>query len=111
MFRLLIARGTNFLFAVALLLVALTASMLHLLARPHLLSWPLTLAFYWILDSTELARDARQAQSGCGCCRVLMLLLGEPAWQLSAGVGAGGDILGVGGVETPVCAERGAGRK
>ncbi len=73
MFRLLIARGTNFLFALALLLVALTASMLHLLARPHLLSWPLTLAFYWILDSTELARDARQAHR-LWLLPVLMLL-------------------------------------
>jgi hypothetical protein len=73
MFRLLIARGTNFLFALALLMVALAASMVHLLARPHLLSWLLTLAFFWILDSTELAHDARQTRR-LWLLPVLMLL-------------------------------------
>lgn len=62
MFRLLIVRGTSFLFALALVLLALGASMLHFLARPHVVSWLLTLAFYWILDSAERAQDARQAR-------------------------------------------------
>jgi hypothetical protein len=55
LFRLLIARGTNFLVAVALMLLAVSASMIHFLARPHVLSWLFTLAWFWILDSSERA--------------------------------------------------------
>src|SRR6266496_815577 len=53
MFRLLIARGTNILAAMALLLLAVSASMIHFLARPHVVSWLFTLAWFWILDSSE----------------------------------------------------------
>jgi hypothetical protein len=73
MFRLLIARGTSFLFVVGLVLLALGASMIHLLARPHVLSWLLTLAFYSILESTERAQHARQARR-LWLLPVLMLL-------------------------------------
>jgi hypothetical protein len=73
MFRLLISRSTNLLLALALLLVALAASMLHLLARPHLVSWLLTLAYYWILDSTERVEHARPANR-LWLLPVLMLL-------------------------------------
>lgn len=73
MFRLLIVRGTNFLFALGLVVLALGASMLHFLARPHVLSWLLTLAFYWILDSTERSKDASQARR-LWLLPVLMLL-------------------------------------
>jgi hypothetical protein len=53
MFRLLIARGTHLLAALGLVLLALAASMIHFLARPHVVSWLFTLAWFWILDSTE----------------------------------------------------------
>jgi len=53
MFRLLIARGTNVLVALVLLLFATSASMIHFLARPHVVSWLFTLAWFWILDSSE----------------------------------------------------------
>jgi hypothetical protein len=53
MFRLLIARGTNFFAALALVLLAVSASTVHLFARPHVLSWLFTLFWFWILDSTE----------------------------------------------------------
>ena len=53
MFRLLIARGTHLLAAVGLVLLALAASMIHFLARPHVVSWLFTLSWFWILDSTE----------------------------------------------------------
>jgi hypothetical protein len=53
MFRLLIARGTNLLSAVLLLLLSVSASMIHFLARPHVVSWLFTLAWFWILDSSE----------------------------------------------------------
>ena len=52
-FRLLLRRGTNVFVALVLLLLAASASMIHFLARPHVLSWLLTLAWFWILDSSE----------------------------------------------------------
>jgi hypothetical protein len=60
-FRLLLRRGTNVFVALVLLLVAASASMIHFLARPHVLSWLFTLAWFWILDSSEsdcLAADS-----------------------------------------------------
>jgi len=53
MFRLLIARGVNLLAALVLVLLALWASTIHFLARPHVLSWLFTLAWFVILDSSE----------------------------------------------------------
>ena len=53
MFRLLIARGTNLVVALGLVLLAVSASMIHFLARPHVVSWLFTLAWFWILDSSE----------------------------------------------------------
>lgn len=52
-FRLAVARGTNLFVALALTLLAISASTIHFLARPHVLSWLFTLAWFWILDSTE----------------------------------------------------------
>jgi len=52
-FRLLIARETQICIAVALVLLALSASTIHFLARPHVLSWLFTLAWFWILDSSD----------------------------------------------------------
>jgi hypothetical protein len=59
-FRLLIARGVNLFVAVVLVLLALSASMIHFLARPHVVSWLFTLAWFWILDSSE--RDGFDGQ-------------------------------------------------
>ena len=60
-FYFLILRGTNVLPAVVLLLLAVCASMIHFLARPHVLSWFFALAWFWILDSYELGRkDGRE---------------------------------------------------
>jgi hypothetical protein len=52
-FRLAVARGTNLFVALVLTLLAISASMIHFLARPHVLSWLFTLAWFWILDATE----------------------------------------------------------
>lgn len=52
-FQLLIRRRTNLLVALVLLLLAISASMIHFLARPHVVSWLFTLAWFWILDSSE----------------------------------------------------------
>ncbi len=53
MFRLLVRRDMNFIFAFLLVLLAMSASTIHFLARPHVLSWLFTLIFFWLLDSTE----------------------------------------------------------
>jgi hypothetical protein len=52
-FRSLISGGTNLLVALVLVLLAMSASMIHFLARPHVVSWLFTLAWFWILDSSE----------------------------------------------------------
>jgi hypothetical protein len=52
-YRLLLARGTNLLLALILVLIAASASMIHFLARPHVVSWLLTVAWFWILESSE----------------------------------------------------------
>ena len=53
MFRLLIRRKTSLPAALVLVLLALAASTIHFLTRPHVLSWLFVLAWFWILDSTE----------------------------------------------------------
>ena len=52
-FRILIGRGTNILAALVLVLLAVSASMIHFLARPHVVSWLFTLMWFWILDFLE----------------------------------------------------------
>jgi hypothetical protein len=56
-FRLLILRGTGVLMALTLVLLAASASMIHFLARPHVVSWAFTLIWFWILDSSESEGD------------------------------------------------------
>ena len=52
-FRFLFNRCTNLLNALVLTLLAIGASMIHFLARPHVLSWLFALAWIWILESDE----------------------------------------------------------
>jgi len=52
-FRLMLRRGTNLVIALLLVLVAASASMIHFLARPHVLSWLFTVTWFCILDRTE----------------------------------------------------------
>ena len=52
-FRLAVARGTNLALALLLTLLAISAAMIHFLARPHVFSWLFALAWFWILDSTD----------------------------------------------------------
>ena len=52
-FRLLLRRGTNIFVAVVLVMLAASASMIHFFARPHVVSWLLTLAWFQVLDSSE----------------------------------------------------------
>jgi hypothetical protein len=74
MFRLLILRRTNLLFALGLVLLAVSASTIHFLTRPHVLSWWFTLAFFWILHSTELDEDSTPSSRKSWILPVLMVL-------------------------------------
>ena len=49
----LVRRGVSVLLAVFLVLLAISASMIHFLARPHVVSWLFTLAWFAILDASE----------------------------------------------------------
>jgi hypothetical protein len=73
-FRLAVARGTNLLVALGLTLLAMSASMIHFLARPHVLSWLLALAWFWILDSTEINGPHRQRSRWLWALPLSMLL-------------------------------------
>jgi hypothetical protein len=75
MFRLLIASGTNVLVALLLMLLAVSASMIHFLARPHVVSWLFTLAWFWILDSSERDAIDRRGEHGGRWLWALPLLM------------------------------------
>ncbi len=77
-FHLLIARGVNFFVALGLVLLAMSASMIHFLARPHVVSWLFTLAWFWILDSSE--RDGFDGQGGKNGRRLWALPLLMLVW-------------------------------
>ena len=53
LFQALVQRGANIVISVSLMLLALSASTIHLLARPHVVSWLFTLIWFWILDTSE----------------------------------------------------------
>jgi hypothetical protein len=63
-FRMLLGRGTNVLVALLLVLLAASASMIHFLARPHVVSWLFTLAWFWILDASEKNCAVRSGSAG-----------------------------------------------
>jgi hypothetical protein len=52
-FRCMVARGTGLFPAVVLTLLATGASMIHILARPHVLTWLFVVLWFSILDSSE----------------------------------------------------------
>jgi hypothetical protein len=62
-FRLLLRRGTNIFVALVLVLLAASASMIHFLARPHVVSWLFTLTWFWVLESSERDCADSHAQS------------------------------------------------
>jgi len=59
-FRFLLARSTNLLNAFVLTLIVIGASMIHFLARPHVLSWLFAVAWIWILEPAELGDRHRK---------------------------------------------------
>jgi len=58
-FRLLLRRGTNLLIALLLTLLAIASSMIHFLARPHVLSWLFVVLWLEILDPVALGPGKR----------------------------------------------------
>ena len=52
-FRLLLRWSTNFLVALGLVLLAASASMIHFLTRPHVVSWLFTVLCFGVLESYE----------------------------------------------------------
>jgi hypothetical protein len=59
-FQWLIRRGVNLPVSVLLVLLAIPASMIHFLARPHVVTWLFALVWFTILDSSE-----REVFGGC----------------------------------------------
>ena len=59
-FRVLICRGVNVLATIVLVLLAISGSTIHFLARPHVISWLFTLVWFWVLDSVERGRMGRR---------------------------------------------------
>ena len=84
-FRLLLRLGANVIVAVVLVLLAASASMIHFLARPHVLSWFFTLLWFCVLESSgkacEGAPPSSSESSTPGHLRLLWLLpLSMLAW-------------------------------
>jgi hypothetical protein len=52
-FQSAIARGTKLLAALVLILLAISASMMHVLARPHVVTWLFVVIWFNILDGSE----------------------------------------------------------
>jgi hypothetical protein len=59
-FRILLTRGSLLQISLVLLLLAMAASMIHFLARPHVLSWLFTVLWFQLLDSAEVAPENRR---------------------------------------------------
>jgi hypothetical protein len=70
-------RGTNVFLSVVLVLLAVSASMIHLLARPHVVSWLFALNWFVILDISErnsLSVLAAQRTRGLWALPILMVI-------------------------------------
>ena len=52
-FHSMITRGTRLFAALVLILLAISASMIHVLARPHVLTWLFVVIWFTILDGSE----------------------------------------------------------
>jgi hypothetical protein len=50
-FRLSLLRGGTVITSTVLLVVCIVASSIHFLARPHVVSWLITVVWFWVLDS------------------------------------------------------------
>ena len=71
--RICLRRGADLLITIALLALSLGASMIHLFARPHVLSWLFTVIWFEILDSSQAPEDSGYASRRLWLLPVLML--------------------------------------
>ena len=62
-FRMMRQRGTSLPIAVIMVLLAVSASSIHFLARPHVISWLLTVIWFWALDTFEQDGNARRLRA------------------------------------------------
>src|SRR5579863_6672415 len=76
--RLLTQRDMDLMVALLFWLLAISASTIHFLARPHVLSWLLAVLSFWILDSTE--RDCVATRPGRARSRLWLLPLLMLLW-------------------------------
>ncbi len=89
-FRMMRERGTSLPVAVFVLLLAASASSIHFLARPHVVSWLLTVVWFGVLEVFERDGKAR---------RLLWLPLTMLAWvNLHGGFLVGFVLLGIYGI-------------
>ena len=73
-FGLLLRRGTNIFVAVLLALLAASASMIHFLARPHVISWLFTILWFVCLESAAVAFPSPRSYSESRQLALLALL-------------------------------------
>lgn len=59
-FRMMLARGASLGIAVVMLLLAVSASSIHFLTRPHILSWLFTVIWFAALDGFETGGKSRR---------------------------------------------------
>lgn len=74
LFQMLMRRGVDLTVALLLVLLALAASMIHFLARPHVVSWLFTLIWYWILESSEHGAFSTRSRRKLWLLPLLMLV-------------------------------------
>src|SRR5262249_31678268 len=58
-FQMALGRGASFPILLPMLLLAVFASSIHFLARPHVLSWIFTVIAFWLLETFEVRGDRR----------------------------------------------------
>jgi hypothetical protein len=74
-FYLLLRRGANLVVALVFTLLAVSASTIHFLARPHVLTWLFVLVWFSILDSLEQGCSRNRSQAWAGKLWLLPLLM------------------------------------
>ena len=83
--RLCLRRGADLPVTAFLLALSLGVSMIHLFARPHVLSWLFTVIWFQMLDGSESADDAAEPPALVVPART-DAALGERAWRFCAGL-------------------------
>jgi hypothetical protein len=73
-FRVMVRDGANYVLALITLLLAVSASMIHALARPHLISWLFVVIWFAILEREENRQQDPSTPSRLYWLPVLMLL-------------------------------------